>query len=70
MGKKKKEETAAKVEKTVKPYEISDWDQYLFGAGTHYEIYKKMGAHKVNVDGVDGAYFAVWAPHAVSVSVI
>lgn len=70
MGKKKKEETAAKVEKTVKPYEISDWDQYLFGAGTHYEIYKKMGAHKVNVDGVDGVYFAVWAPHAVSVSVI
>lgn len=24
---------------------ISDADQYVFGQGTHYEIYKKLGAH-------------------------
>ena len=57
-------------EKTVQPYEIGELDQYLFGNGTHYEIYKKMGAHLVTVDGVKGVYFAVWAPHAKSVSVI
>ena len=57
-------------EKTVQPYEIGELDQYLFGNGTHYELYKKMGAHLVTVAGVKGVYFAVWAPHAKSVSVI
>ena len=57
-------------EKTVQPYEIGELDQYLFGNGTHYELYKKMGAHLVTVDGVKGVCFAVWAPHAKSVSVI
>ena len=57
-------------EKTVQPYEIGELDQYLFGNGTHYELYKKMGAHLVTADGVKGVYFAVWAPHAKSVSVI
>ena len=31
---------------------------------------KKMGAHKVTVDGVSGVYFAVWAPHARRVAVV
>ena len=31
----------------LKPYEIGELDHYLFGQGTHYEIYKKLGAHKV-----------------------
>ena len=57
-------------EKTVQPYEIGELDQYLFGNGTHYELYKKMGAHLVTADGVKGVYFAVWAPHAKSVSAI
>ena len=57
-------------EKTVQPYEIGELDQYLFGNGTHYELYKKMGAHLVTADGVKGVYCAVWAPHAKSVSVI
>ncbi len=56
--------------KAAQPYEIGELDQYLFGRGTHYEIYKKMGAHKVTVDGVEGVYFAVWAPHAEKVSVV
>lgn len=57
-------------EKTLKEYEIGELDQYLFGQGTHYEIYKKLGAHLVNDGKNDGIYFAVWAPHAKSVSVI
>lgn len=57
-------------EKTLKEYEIGELDQYLFGQGTHYEIYKKLGAHLVNDGETDGTYFAVWAPHAKSVSVI
>ncbi len=51
-------------------YEIGELDHYLFGRGTHYEIYKKMGAHKVKRGKTEGIYFAVWAPHAVSVSVV
>ncbi len=61
---------AVKPQKAAQPYEIGELDQYLFGHGTHYEIYKKMGAHKVTVDGVEGVYFAVWAPHAEKVSVV
>ena len=50
---------------------ISELDQYLFGEGIHYEIYNKLGAHfSVDDDGKEGVYFAVWAPHAMSVSVI
>jgi len=63
-----KEEKAKK--KKVQPFEIGELDHYLFGQGTHYEIYKKMGAHKVTLKGKEGVYFAVWAPHAKSVSVI
>ena len=43
---------------------ITDMDQYLFGEGTHYEIYKKLGAHPTEYNGEQGVYFAVWAPHA------
>ena len=57
-------------DKKVQPYEIGELDQYLFGQGNHYEIYQKMGAHKVTVDGVSGVYFAVWAPHARRVAVV
>ena len=51
------------------PY-ISELDRYLFAEGNHYEIYKKLGAHPMNYEGVWGTYFAVWAPHARSVSVV
>ena len=56
--------------KKLQPYEISELDQYLFGQGNHYEIYQKMGAHKVTCKGKEGVYFAVWAPHARRVAVI
>lgn len=49
---------------------ITETDCYLFGQGTHYEIYKKLGAHPMTRDGVEGYYFAVWAPHARAVSVV
>lgn len=49
---------------------ISKDDCYLFGQGTHYEIYEKLGAHIMTIDGVKGTYFAVWAPHAKTVSII
>ncbi len=49
---------------------FGELDQYLFGQGTHYDIYKKMGAHPMTLDGQKGVYFAVWAPNAKSVSVI
>ena len=64
MGNKKS------TKKTVQPFEIGELDQYLFGQGNHYEIYQKMGAHKVTVDGQEGVYFAVWAPHARRVAVV
>lgn len=56
--------------KRVQPYEIGELDQYLFGQGNHYEIYQKMGAHKVTCNGEEGVYFAVWAPHARRAAVI
>lgn len=49
---------------------ISEMDRYLFGEGTHYEIYNKLGAHPKTFRKKNGVYFAVWAPHALSVSVI
>lgn len=49
---------------------ISEDDQYLFAQGTHYDIYKKLGAHPSVEDGVKGMYFAVWAPNAAGVNVI
>ena len=56
--------------KKLQPYEIGELGQYLFGQGNHYEIYQKMGAHKVTCKGKEGVYFAVWAPHARRVAVI
>ena len=49
---------------------ISDADEYLFGQGTHYDIYKKLGAHVSEENGVKGMFFAVWAPNAAAVHVI
>ena len=45
-------------------------DLHLFSEGNHYEIYKKLGAHVVEKEGVWGTSFAVWAPNAQRVSVI
>ncbi|MCM1099779.1 MAG: 1,4-alpha-glucan branching protein GlgB [Clostridium sp.] len=49
---------------------ISEADRYLFAQGTHYDIYKKLGAHLSEEKGVKGVFFAVWAPNAEDVHVI
>ena len=54
----------------LKEVRIGELDQYLFGQGTHYDIYKKLGAHPVTNEGKKGVYFAVWAPHASQVHVV
>ncbi|WP_312818819.1 1,4-alpha-glucan branching protein GlgB [Kaistella carnis] len=55
----------------VLPYSLfTEHDIYLFREGSHYKLYEKFGAHSVTVNGVEGVYFSVWAPHAKQVSVI
>ncbi len=55
----------------VQTYSLfTDFDIDLFKAGKHFRLYEKLGAHLVEVDGVQGVYFAVWAPSARSVSVV
>ena len=54
----------------LKEVRIGELDQYLFGQGTHYDIYKKLGAHLATNEGKKGVYFAVWAPHAAKVYVV
>ncbi|MBW4845518.1 MAG: 1,4-alpha-glucan branching protein GlgB [Lachnospiraceae bacterium] len=49
---------------------ITEVDRYLYNNGRHYEIYEKLGAHPENYEGIDGMYFAVWAPHGSQVSVV
>ena len=49
---------------------IDSIDISLFNEGMHYEIYEKLGAHPMTVDGVAGVLFAVWAPNAERVSVV
>ncbi len=54
----------------VVPHSLfSDQDIYLFRAGHHYRMYDIMGSTLMEVDGIAGVYFAVWAPHAARVAV-
>lgn len=50
--------------------QLTDSDLKKFAAGIHYSIYEKMGAHPMQIKGVSGVYFAVWAPCAMRVSVV
>ena len=52
------------------PPVLTEFDLHLFGEGTHYEQYKKLGAHVREIAGVCGVHFAVWAPNARRVSVV
>jgi 1,4-alpha-glucan branching enzyme len=49
---------------------FTEFDIYLFREGKHYSLYNKLGAHIMEHEGVQGTYFAVWAPNAEKVSVI
>ncbi len=75
QGKAAEPKAEKKVVKQVEKNEpgevfISEADQYVFAQGTHYDIYKKLGAHPSMENGVKGMCFAVWAPNAASVHVI
>lgn len=49
---------------------IPEHDLHLFGEGRHHHIYRYLGAHLAEVDGVQGCLFAVWAPGVKRVSVV
>ncbi|GAB4293579.1 MAG: 1,4-alpha-glucan branching enzyme [Oscillatoriaceae cyanobacterium] len=60
---------------TYDPYafrdpKLTDFDVHLFAEGNHHRIYEKLGAHLMEVEGVKGVYFAVWAPNARNVSLL
>ncbi|MCI9624323.1 MAG: 1,4-alpha-glucan branching protein GlgB [Lachnospiraceae bacterium] len=74
MGETKKQKKKAQPRRKQKPEMpscfVTDMDQYLFGQGNHYDIFRKLGAHTVKHEGKKGVHFAVWAPHAHRVHVI
>mgnify|MGYP003635457808 FL=1 len=49
---------------------FTEFDINLFKAGKHFKLYEKLGSHPIELNGVKGTYFAVWAPSANDVSVI
>ncbi|MFP4022145.1 MAG: GlgB N-terminal domain-containing protein, partial [Halanaerobium sp.] len=53
--------------KNIKP---TNYDQYLFHSGRHYQAYEFMGAHPEKINGETGTKFTVWAPNAEAISVV
>ena len=49
---------------------FSDQDIRNFQNGTHYSLYQFFGNKQIEVAGVKGTYFAVWAPNATAVFVV
>ena len=49
---------------------LGDLDAHLLAEGTHRDAYRKLGAHRMRRDGVDGIGFALWAPNASAVAVV
>ncbi|MBX3501677.1 MAG: 1,4-alpha-glucan branching protein GlgB [Alphaproteobacteria bacterium] len=62
------------MQETEDPYAfgllLGDVDLHLFNEGRHFEMGRVFGAQPMQVDGVAGVRFAVWAPNAGHVSVI
>jgi len=52
------------------PLVLTDFDLHLLAEGTHLEAYRRLGAHPIEVAGVRGVHFALWAPNAVRASVV
>jgi 1,4-alpha-glucan branching enzyme len=70
---KKNQQAATRNEIGRVRYDVSvltDHDLYLFNEGTHFRLYEKLGARPMSVDGIEGTYFAVWAPDAEQVFVM
>ncbi|MGB4691165.1 MAG: 1,4-alpha-glucan branching protein GlgB [Atribacterales bacterium] len=59
---------------TADPYSFlpffSEFDLHLFNEGTYHFAYERLGAHLIEVGGIKGVYFSVWAPNARRVSVV
>ena len=49
---------------------MGEMDRHLFAQGNHHHIWERMGAHVTERDGVSGVMFCLWAPHAMSVSIL
>jgi len=67
-------ETGSGAELIDDPYRfppvLGPLDLHLIAEGNHFELYRKLGAHEVTIEGVAGVVFAVWAPNARRVSVV
>ncbi len=50
--------------------QLTEYDLHLLREGTHYRLWEKLGAHPIEVDGIRGVSFGVWAPSARRVSVV
>jgi len=48
---------------------LTEHDIYLFKEGNYFRLHEKLGSHLMNVNGINGVHFAVWAPNAEKVSV-
>lgn len=71
-GKRKKAlPSAPGVLNNVEPASLfTGFDIELFKVGKHYRLYEKLGSHEMELQGVQGVYFAVWAPDAAYVAVM
>ncbi|MFT6054844.1 MAG: 1,4-alpha-glucan branching enzyme [Roseivirga sp.] len=49
---------------------FTDFDSGLFKSGKHFRLFEKLGSKLIEVDGVKGVFFAVWAPNANTVQVV
>jgi len=49
---------------------LTNDDLHLFNEGSHLKLSEKLGAHPVSVAGVEGVFFAVFAPNALRVCVM
>jgi 1,4-alpha-glucan branching enzyme len=73
MAERKDKKTTEVGEVQTVSYDVTllpDDDLYLFNEGSHYRLYERLGAHPLSVDGIEGTYFAVWAPNARQVCVV
>ncbi|MDI7261590.1 MAG: 1,4-alpha-glucan branching protein GlgB [Thermodesulfobacteriota bacterium] len=65
-GKRSKEKETVRYDVTL----LTDHDIYLFKEGSHFNLYDKLGSHLLSAEGIEGTYFAIWAPNAERVSVV
>ena len=49
---------------------MGEMDRHLFAEGNHHHIWQRMGAHLTQIDGINGVMFCLWAPNALSASIL